>query len=95
MSMNPNAMTDPEAPYELVRRMRASFFVLGPLLARFGRAKVSLPGAYSMTRTGCLLGNGRKLTARARFIRKEYNRRFNRLLRDNQTACSRQAVFGS
>jgi UDP-N-acetylglucosamine 1-carboxyvinyltransferase len=33
-----------EAPYELVRTMRASIYVLGPLLARFGRAKVSLPG---------------------------------------------------
>ena len=38
-----------EAPYELVRKMRASFYVLGPLVARFGRAKVSLPG-------GCNLG---------------------------------------
>jgi UDP-N-acetylglucosamine 1-carboxyvinyltransferase len=38
-----------EAPYELVRRMRASFLVLGPLLVRLGRAKVPLPG-------GCVLG---------------------------------------
>ena len=38
-----------EAPYELVRKMRASFYVLGPLLYRFGRARVSLPG-------GCALG---------------------------------------
>ncbi|MBT3232138.1 MAG: UDP-N-acetylglucosamine 1-carboxyvinyltransferase [Calditrichaeota bacterium] len=38
-----------EAPYELVRKMRASFYVLGPLIARFGKAKVSLPG-------GCNLG---------------------------------------
>jgi len=38
-----------EAPYELVRKMRASFYVLGPLLARFGHARVSLPG-------GCALG---------------------------------------
>ncbi len=34
----------PEAPYELVEKMRASIVVLGPLLARFGRARVSLPG---------------------------------------------------
>src|SRR5688500_15397430 len=34
----------PEAPWELVERMRASIVVLGPLLARFGRAKVALPG---------------------------------------------------
>jgi UDP-N-acetylglucosamine 1-carboxyvinyltransferase len=39
----------PEAPYELVRKMRASFLVLGPLLARTGYAKVSLPG-------GCAIG---------------------------------------
>ena len=39
----------PEAPYELVKQMRASVMVLGPLLARFGRAKVSLPG-------GCQIG---------------------------------------
>ena len=34
----------PVAPYDLVKTMRASFYVLGPLLARFGEAKVSLPG---------------------------------------------------
>ncbi len=39
----------PEAPYELVKKMRASILALGPLLARFGRAKVSLPG-------GCAIG---------------------------------------
>jgi UDP-N-acetylglucosamine 1-carboxyvinyltransferase len=39
----------PEAPYELVKTMRASVLVLGPLLARFGRARVSLPG-------GCAIG---------------------------------------
>lgn len=33
-----------EAPYELVKKMRASVYVLGPLLARYGEAKVSLPG---------------------------------------------------
>ena len=38
-----------EAPYDLVRKMRASFLVLGPLLVRFKQAKVSLPG-------GCVLG---------------------------------------
>jgi len=38
-----------EAPYELVRTMRASILVLGPMLARFGRARVSLPG-------GCAIG---------------------------------------
>jgi UDP-N-acetylglucosamine 1-carboxyvinyltransferase len=38
-----------EAPYELVSKMRASIYVLGPLLARFGQAKVSFPG-------GCAIG---------------------------------------
>ena len=39
----------PEAPYELMKTMRASVLVLGPLLARLGRARVSLPG-------GCAIG---------------------------------------
>ncbi len=39
----------PEAPYELVKTMRASVLVLGPLVARFGRARISLPG-------GCAIG---------------------------------------
>ncbi len=37
-------VTSLEAPYEHVKKMRASFYVLGPLLARYGKAKVSLPG---------------------------------------------------
>ena len=35
---------NPEAPYNLVKTMRASFYILGPLMARFGRVKVSMPG---------------------------------------------------
>jgi len=42
-------LTRPEAPYELVKTMRASSLVLGPLVARTGRAKVSMPG-------GCAIG---------------------------------------
>ena len=42
-------IVDTEAPYELVSRMRASFWVLGPLVARCGQARVSLPG-------GCAIG---------------------------------------
>jgi UDP-N-acetylglucosamine 1-carboxyvinyltransferase len=42
-------LTSPEAPYDLVRTMRASVLVLGPLLARMGKARVSLPG-------GCAIG---------------------------------------
>ena len=44
----PRILTD-TAPYDLVRKMRASVLVLGPLLARTGAAKVSLPG-------GCAIG---------------------------------------
>lgn len=43
-------ITEIEAPYDLVRRMRASFLVMGPLLARKGKAKISLPG-------GCAIGS--------------------------------------
>ena len=43
------AIIDTRAPYELVSRMRASFWVIGPLLARMGEAEVSLPG-------GCAIG---------------------------------------
>ncbi|NMJ41819.1 UDP-N-acetylglucosamine 1-carboxyvinyltransferase [Roseomonas sp. JC162] len=43
------AATNLEAPYDLVRKMRASVLVLGPLVARFGQARVSLPG-------GCAIG---------------------------------------
>jgi UDP-N-acetylglucosamine 1-carboxyvinyltransferase len=42
-------ITNTEAPYDIVRKMRASFLVLGPLLARVGEARVSLPG-------GCAIG---------------------------------------
>ena len=43
-------VTTDEVPYELVKRMRASIFVMGPLLARTGKAKIALPG-------GCSIGN--------------------------------------
>jgi UDP-N-acetylglucosamine 1-carboxyvinyltransferase len=44
-----SAISRPEAPYDLVKTMRASVLVLGPLVARLGRARVSLPG-------GCAIG---------------------------------------
>ena len=47
--LNASGLHTPEAPYELVKTMRASVLALGPLLARFGHAKVSLPG-------GCAIG---------------------------------------
>jgi len=44
LQINTTKLNKYEAPYELVKTMRASIYVLGPLLARFGKAKVSLPG---------------------------------------------------
>ena len=44
MSVNASNINNLEAPYDLVKTMRASFYVLGPLLARFGEVRVSLPG---------------------------------------------------
>lgn len=49
MTLDAGANIIPVAPYDLVRTMRASFFVLGALLGRYGKAKVSLPG-------GCAIG---------------------------------------
>ena len=50
MTLQATRLTSTTAPYELVRKMRASILVLGPLLGRAGEAKVSLPG-------GCAIGN--------------------------------------
>jgi UDP-N-acetylglucosamine 1-carboxyvinyltransferase len=50
ITLNAGTVTSPEAPYDLVKTMRASILVLGPLLARFGEATVSLPG-------GCAIGS--------------------------------------
>lgn len=44
LCINPDTIEKYEAPYELVRKMRASFYMLGALAGRFGEAKVSLPG---------------------------------------------------
>jgi UDP-N-acetylglucosamine 1-carboxyvinyltransferase len=49
MTLDASKITTVDAPYDLVRKMRASVLVLGPLVAREGRAKVSLPG-------GCAIG---------------------------------------
>ena len=50
VTINAGGLSSPEAPYELVKTMRASVLALGPLLARFGEATVSLPG-------GCAIGS--------------------------------------
>ncbi len=50
ITINTSRMNTYEAPYDLVRTMRASVLVLGPLVARYGRARVSLPG-------GCAIGS--------------------------------------
>ena len=44
LKIDTNHCNNPEAPYDLVKTMRASFYVLGPFLSRFGYAKVSMPG---------------------------------------------------
>jgi len=49
LTLRADRVSSTEAPYDLVRTMRASILVLGPLLARFGEARVSLPG-------GCAIG---------------------------------------
>jgi UDP-N-acetylglucosamine 1-carboxyvinyltransferase len=49
-TLNGQGIDKLEAPYDMVKTMRASILVLGPLLARFGEAKVSLPG-------GCAIGS--------------------------------------
>jgi UDP-N-acetylglucosamine 1-carboxyvinyltransferase len=48
--IDPSTLTDTEAAYDLVKTMRASILVLGPLLAKYGKADVSLPG-------GCAIGS--------------------------------------
>ena len=50
MTLKAGKITSTEAPYDIVRKMRASILVLGPLLARAGECRVSLPG-------GCAIGN--------------------------------------
>jgi UDP-N-acetylglucosamine 1-carboxyvinyltransferase len=50
VEIDTSSMTEFEAPYDLVRTMRASILVLGPMLARFGKADVSFPG-------GCAIGS--------------------------------------
>ena len=44
INIDSTSVHNPEAPYELVKTMRASFYVLGPLISRFGKVQVSLPG---------------------------------------------------
>ncbi len=80
VEIDANMVTSYEAPYDLVKTMRASILVLGPLLARFGKANVSLPG-------GCTIGArpvnlhivgleamGAKITVEDGFIKARANR---------------------
>ena len=50
IEVNSKNLDNDEAPYDLIRRMRASFLVMGPLLARMGKTRISLPG-------GCAIGS--------------------------------------
>jgi len=80
VTINAQDLSDYVAPYDLVRQMRASFLILGPLLARLGKAKVSVPG-------GCSLGQrpvdlhikgfmklGARITEESGYIMAECNR---------------------
>ncbi len=49
LTIDSSSITSTNAPYELIKKMRASYYILGPLVARFKKAKVALPG-------GCALG---------------------------------------
>ena len=49
LSIDSTVLKTVDAPYDLVRKMRASFVIMGPLLARYGKAKISMPG-------GCAIG---------------------------------------
>ncbi len=62
LSLDTTALEPLETPYELVSQMRASILVLGPLLARFGRARVAMPG-------GCNIGS-RKIDLHVRGLEK-------------------------
>lgn len=48
MSIDASELTENEAPYDLMKKMRASFLVLGPILQRMGEARISLPGGCSL-----------------------------------------------
>ena len=50
LEINPKTISNKELPYELVNGLRASFFCIGPLLSKYGEAKVPLPG-------GCNIGS--------------------------------------
>jgi len=50
IEINPESISSYEAPYELVRKMRASILVAGPLLSKFGKVKIAIPG-------GCNIGS--------------------------------------
>src|SRR4030066_568814 len=50
LEIDPSSINSFEAPYELVRKMRASVLVAGPLLSKFGRVKIAIPG-------GCTIGS--------------------------------------
>ena len=80
LAIDPDDFNNYEAPYELVKTMRASFLVMGPLLARLKKAKISLPG-------GCAIGArpvdfhlkgfrslGAKITTEKGYIQAEVNR---------------------
>jgi UDP-N-acetylglucosamine 1-carboxyvinyltransferase len=81
-------IVDITAPYELVSKMRASFWVIGPLLARMGEARVSLPG-------GCAIGTGRSTCSSTACSARRRDRHRERLcrMRRRRTGWSARAMF--
>ncbi|MEX2353057.1 MAG: UDP-N-acetylglucosamine 1-carboxyvinyltransferase [Gammaproteobacteria bacterium] len=80
VEVNNRNITDLFAPYELVKTMRASILVLGPLLARYGRADVSLPGGCAIgsrpvnIHIAGLMAMGAEITVEGGYIRARANR---------------------
>src|SRR6267154_639315 len=80
LELNARHITSTTAPYDLVRKMRASVLVLGPLVARCGRCRVSLPG-------GCAIGTRPERPARRRDCVPERLGRGHREPADGGSAC--------
>ncbi len=100
IEVNTNTVNDYCAPYDLVKTMRASILVLGPLLARFGRADVSLPGGCAIgsrpvnVHIKCLTQMGAEIRIEGGYIRARANRlRGTRLFMDVVTVTGTENVM--
>ncbi|HBC57663.1 MAG TPA: UDP-N-acetylglucosamine 1-carboxyvinyltransferase [Gammaproteobacteria bacterium] len=100
IEVNTSTVNDYCAPYDLVKTMRASILVLGPLLARFGRADVSLPGGCAIgsrpvnVHIKCLTQMGAEIRIEGGYIRARANRlRGSRLFMDVVTVTGTENVM--